>query len=387
MAIFNEWRGYNISKRCEKIERAINLQDVRTADDFPIVINAPCYFGFGDKNRSHAYWADPVVMVKFQEDGFAKHLSLVNDDTVPYFMPWFGTGVLASAFGCKVREAVGNGDDPAAISHSIETVKDIAHLRMPDPEKDGLMPRVLAAIDYARAHSDLPVGLTDMNSPLCTIAQMCGYENLFIWMFEEPEAVHELFDIVTDAFIHWTKVQKNHIGEPLDMSNGLQGIWSPKGVGVWVSDDDIVSMSPDLYEEFVVPRYSRMFQTFGGGSVHFCGNAAHQTENLLKIENIRVVNNSTLLNLEAFGKMAKKLSGKVAIQIQDVAYLDIRDYITRLLSRLDDLRGVMIATFVLDNVFMGEGGSYNEINRNAFDTSNQIVSIVRECVAKKLAVV
>jgi len=43
MDSFNEWRGYNILKRREKIERAVNLLDIWSAEDFPVVINSPCY--------------------------------------------------------------------------------------------------------------------------------------------------------------------------------------------------------------------------------------------------------------------------------------------------------------------------------------------------------
>jgi hypothetical protein len=282
MSDFKTWRGFDIEKRCAKIERAFNLEVVKVPEDFPLVINTPCYFGFGNNPMSKDYWTSPASMVKYQEDGFLKHLSQVDDDTVPYFMPWFGTGVIASSFGCKVKDATGFGDDPGIVSKCIEKVTDIAKLKIPNPYKDGLMPMVLKFIDYARNNSDLPVGLTDMNSPLCTAAQMCGYDKLFIWMYEEPEAVHELFDIIAETFITWVKVQKQHIGEPLDRSNGLQGVWSPKGVGVWVSDDDLVSISPDLYEKFIVPVNSKVFEPFGGGSVHFCGNGIHQIDNLLK---------------------------------------------------------------------------------------------------------
>jgi hypothetical protein len=380
----NEWRGFDVSKKHAKIEKAVNLMPLRSAEDFPIIINAPCYFGFGDRSRTAEYFCDPAIMVKFQEDGYYKHLSRVHDDTVPYFMPWFGTGIVASAFGCPMREAAGHGDDPAVIGGCIEDLKDIARLKIPDPYKDGWMPRVIDTIDYARTHSDLPVGLTDMNSPLSTAAQMCGYDKLFIWMFEEPEAVHELMDKITDAFIQWVKVQKAHIGEPLDASNGLQGIWAPKGVGVWVSDDDIVSMSPDLYEEFVVPRYSRIFETFGGGSVHFCGNAAHQAENLLRIKNMRIINNSTLYDFDAFEKLYRKVSGKVALQIQDVAYEDIDHYITHLFDRMDNLNGVMIASFIIDGYAMVEGGKGKYIERDAIEASKTVVSSVRRYLDKRL---
>jgi uroporphyrinogen-III decarboxylase len=62
--------------------------------------------------------------------------------------------------------------------------------------------------------------------------QICGFENVSCWMYEEPSLVHDLISLITEAFINWVKVQKEYTGEPMDASNGLQGIWSPKGVGV-----------------------------------------------------------------------------------------------------------------------------------------------------------
>lgn len=386
MNSFNTWRGFDIAKRCSKIERAFNLEEVKKPEDFPIVINTPCYFGFGNNPMPKDYWTNPASMVKYQEDGFFKHLSQVDDDTIPYFMPWFGTGVIASSFGCKVKDATGFGDDPGIITNCINSISDIAKLKLPDPNSDGLMLKVLEYIDFARKNSDLPVGLTDMNSPLCTAAQMCGYENLFIWMYEEPAAVHELFDIIAETFINWVKLQKQHIGEPLNRSNGLQGVWSPKGVGVWVSDDDLVSMSPELYENFVVPINSRVFDSFGGGSVHFCGRGTHQIDNLLKTSNIRVVNNSPMGDFKTFGKLVNKVGGKVLVQIQDAAPIDVENYYSMLFNEIDNLKGIMLATFVEDNIGQDNNGGTMSVDWDPIETANRIVKIVRECVSKKLKV-
>jgi len=381
---FSEWRGFDLRKRCEKIKKTFNHEKVTSAEDIPLIINSPAYFGFGNKPVPDNYWNKPECMVNYQAENFERHLSKVNDDTIPYFMPWFGTGVIASAFGCKIKEATGNGDDPAVASTVINKISDIAKLKLPDPYKNGLMPKVLNFIDYARENSDLPVGLTDMNSPLGTVCQMGGYDKIFLWMYDEPSAIHEIFEIVTEAFINWVKVQKQHIGEPLNRSNGLQGVWSPEPVGIWVSDDDLVSIGPELYEEFVVPCYSKIFKEFGGGSVHFCGTGYHQAKNLLKIENIKVVNNSPMWNFDAFGKLIKGLDSKVIIQIQDIAPIDPKEYYKNVFSCIDDLSGVMLATFVCDNLAMVEGGYYKEVDWDIFDTSNRVADAVRETIRKKL---
>lgn len=386
MSVFKEWRGFDIAGRCKKIERAFNLEKVRSPEDFPIIINTPCYFGFGNNPMPADYWTNPASMVRYQEQGFEKHLKLVDDDTVPYFMPWFGTGVLASGFGCKIKDATGFGDDPGVISTCVETVEDIANLRIPDPYKDGLMPKVLDFMDYARMNSDLPVGLTDMNSPLCTAAQLCGYDKLFVWMYEEPEAVRELMDKIVEAFITWVKVQKEHIGEPLNSSNGLQGVWSPEGVGVWVSDDDLVSVSPGLYEEFVVPANSRVFEAFGGGFVHFCGRGIHQIDNLLKTKNIRGINNSPMADFQTFGKLVQGVGGKIGILIQDAAPVDVENYYPSLFEYIKDPRGIMLATFVEDNLGLDMHGNTSHVQRDPIEAANRIVRTIRECVARKLEV-
>ncbi len=378
------WREFDLSARCARIERAFRREEVRSADDFPLVIHTPCYFGFGNRPMPAGYWDSPAVMVRYQEEGFARHLSAVEDDTVPYFMPWFGTGVLASAFGCPVKEATGNGDDPGINGPAVSSLSELARLRAPDPEKDGLMPRVLACIDYARAHSDLPIGLTDMNSPLSTAAQICGYDKLFAWMYDEPNAVHDLMDLITTSFIDWTRLQKQRAGDAIDSSNGLQGVWSPKGVGVWVSDDDLVSIGPDLYEAFAVPANSRVFEAFGGGHLHFCGNGLHQIPNLLRTRNLRAVNNSPMGNFPVFWSLLKGLGGNVTVQIQDAAPIEVETYYTSLFEGIDNLRGLMLATFVEDLLGITMGGATKPVERDPLETAGRIARTIREIIRKRL---
>ncbi len=379
----NEWRGFDLTRRKEKIRRAFECAPLTDADMLPILIGTPCYFGFGNKPRPQ-YWDDPKIMVEFQENAYEQHLSQINDDMVPYFMPWYGTGVLASAFGSKVKPATGNGDDPAIADIVIQQVEDIAKLHLPDPYSSGWMPRVIQCMEYAKVHSDLPIGLTDMNSPLSTAAQLCGYENLFIWMYEEPQAVHDLMAIITEALIQWTKLQKEIAGEPLDSSNGLQGLWSPKS-GIWLSDDDLVTLGPEQYEEFVVPHYSRIFTEFGGGTLHFCGKGLHQADNILKIKNIRAVNNSPMGQYDIFTKFVDKVGrGKLAVIIQDGVPEQIEQYYTRLFENIDDFRGIMFATFLLDDYAVDEVGGLVPTKRDPVKTANEFVKIVRECVRKKL---
>jgi hypothetical protein len=63
MNSFDSWRGFDIKKRKIKIQRTINLEEVSKSEDFPIVINTPCYFGFGNNPVPKDYWTNPASMV------------------------------------------------------------------------------------------------------------------------------------------------------------------------------------------------------------------------------------------------------------------------------------------------------------------------------------
>jgi 5-methyltetrahydrofolate--homocysteine methyltransferase len=213
---------------------------------------------------------------------------------------------------------------------------------------------------------------------------MCGQAQLYQWMYQEPTMVHDLFDLVAEAFIQWVKVQKVHIGEPLQSSNGLQGAHSPF-CGVWESDDDMVLIAPDLYAEFVLPAVSRIFTAFGGGSIHFCGAALQHLDNLRQVENLKVINNSPLGNYAAFGQLRRILGEKVVFQIQDGAPADPETYYATLFAEVEDFRGLMLATFVMDNVGMDAQGGYIPMNWQPIEAANRLANSVRQAVSRRLA--
>jgi hypothetical protein len=377
-------RNESFEAQKKKIENALNLGPVSSAEDVPLIVNTPCYFAFGTNDKPADYFSNSAAMVHYQVAAWTRHLERVRDDAIPYFMPWYGTGVLAAAFGATVRFPERQGEDPAIAGPVIENLGQIAKLRAPDPERTGLMPRVLETIALARSTCDLPVGLSDMNSPLSTVCQLCGYDKLCYWMYDEPQAVHDLFDLVTDAFIAWVKKQKACIGEPLDSSHGLQGTWAPKGVGVWASDDDLVIMNADLYAEFVVPRMKRIYTTFGGGHLHYCGNGLHQLENILSIPGVRAINNSPMGNCDVFSRLYHTIRGKITLQIQDSTPLDPVSYYKRLLSVIDDWRGVMLVSFALDTIGINADGKYESTRWNAQEAANCTVQAIRDIIQKSL---
>jgi len=372
----------DIDRRKEKIRYAFLCRKIETENEFPVIISTPNYFVFGADNRP-GYFENPEAMLAFQTNGCQWHLKHIDDDYVPFFMPWYGTGVLASAFGCKIR-VMNDGGDPAVAGPCFNTKEEAAKIKMPDPNRDGWMPKVLDCIEFARTHSNIPIGPTDLNSPLCTLMQLCGYDKAFLWMYDEPTLIHYLMGTITDAFIDWVKIQKDYIGEPLVSSNGLQGVWSPDGIGVWVSDDDLVSINPELYEEFVVPYYSKIFSEFGGGSLHYCGKGTHQTENFKKIEHLKAINNSPMGQFDVFANLAEKRPKGVVLQIQDSLPDTYDTYFEKLFEKVPNLNGMLLATWVLDHFAATETGGYVKVDWNTEEAANSAVKAVRKAVRNKL---
>ena len=114
------WHGFDLAPRVAKIQRAFNREPVISADQVPILVNTPAYFSFGSGDKPPDYYTDPASMLAYQVNGYESHLKRVNDDYVPYFMPWFGTGVLASAFGAKIRIPDDPSDDPAVLAKPLD---------------------------------------------------------------------------------------------------------------------------------------------------------------------------------------------------------------------------------------------------------------------------
>jgi uroporphyrinogen-III decarboxylase len=152
------------------------------------------------------------------------------------------------------------------------------------------MPRVLNTIRTMRANTDLPVGVTDCQGPLTTALQIISYDKMFYWMYDYPEAIHQLMQTVTDALIDWVRLQKVAGGQETCDDGYVLGTKIPGGLGgVWISDDDATLVGADLYREFVVPYNSQVLQAFGGGAIHYCGCCDQHIDNYLATEGLRAI--------------------------------------------------------------------------------------------------
>lgn len=118
------------------------------------------------------YFTDCQAMLDYQVQKIERHMQNYDDDYIPFLFPWYGTGVIPSALGARILFQPRM--DPAVDGTVISRPEEIGKLSLPDPARDGLMPRVLETIRYFREHSDLPISFTDPQGPFTTALTLAG---------------------------------------------------------------------------------------------------------------------------------------------------------------------------------------------------------------------
>lgn len=344
----------------------------KSTDACPFVVNNANYFLFGERPQEipDDYFTSPASMYQRQVRQFKRHYELVEDHFVPYLMPFFGTGVLCSAFGSTVEFQ--DKMDPASVGFIVKKPEELRKLTKPDCHRDGLMPRVLEFIRYFRENSNIPVGITDCQGPLTTALQIVGYENLFYWMYDYPSLVHEFMELLTESLITWIKVQKQELDEPLDRCAGNQGVYVPQGTGVWLSDDDAILMPPDLYKEFVVPYNDRIMKEFGSGILHFCGAANQQIENFKSMKYLRGINNFSLGDEKSLLELKEQLEGRVVIIACDFTPIDYQGYYRTLFEQRQISRNGLVVQSLFSPITGVKNKKYQLLDREESTTVKEL---------------
>lgn len=343
----------------------------------PAVVMVDCnYWTFGDllEEIPDDHYTNPEAALRYQTEKIERHFNEIpNDAYIPFLHPWYGTGVLASAFGIEL--ICNPKADPAANMSSMKSPEEIDALPVPVVGESGAMKIVTEMLDYFHEHSDLPVAITDCQGPLSTALQVVGYDNYCYWMVDAPEQIHKLMNKVTDALIAWVRFQKERAGQPLEGCNFPLSIKVPDGFGgAWISDDDSVIMSPGLYDEFVRPYNERFLNAFGGGCIHYCGDSTQNIENYLNTDGVKAINNFNMDNIESASAIRKALKEKGIVYMAcDFVPSDVRldDYYAELIEAMGGPEGLIICPYVAPAIEL-DRGSYAPAKRDRMAVAKRV---------------
>jgi len=213
--------------------------------------------------------------------------NLYASDWKPYLKPWHGVGIYADAFGSITDWP---RDDYPWTEPIINDISDVYSLKPTAPGESSLMEKVLETIRYFKEQSNgnILISLTDTQSPFNTASLIVRTDILLMACYDNPDAVHHLLSMITELTIEFTKMQMKEIGSDI----ALPGHIFPAGArqGISISDDNNTMISPDMYDQFILPYMNRISKAFDGIYVHSCGNFTTNLPSWKKLDGLLGVN-------------------------------------------------------------------------------------------------
>lgn len=219
-------------------------------------------------------------------EAMAARSEQLGDDNVPYVKLLTGTQLFAQAFGAPVHAFE---DSPPCALPLVHSAQEADRLDTPGLDTP-CVERVFAMADYVadRVGPDVPIGVPDIQSPFDIAALIWNKEDLFIAMHTDPDAVKRLIGKCNDLLRSFVQEFKRQF--PNCNLCHCPIAWAPPDTGIWLSEDEVGSMSAPMFEEFCLPTLTELSDGFGGIYIHCCATADHQYPGFNRIPNLRGLN-------------------------------------------------------------------------------------------------
>ena len=293
-----------VKQSSERLRKAFKLEEI---DHPPVIEFSAGNLGYTILERV----SDCDKMLRHQLDGISKTMR-GQTDYCPFLEPWFAVPALVEPLGVGIRWF--ENDWPAAERPLItDNPSDVYKLEIPKPFTTPLWKKIKEAIEHFQlcTNGDIPVSVTDPQDPLSMATMIWDTGALMTAMYTDPKEVHYLLDLLTEHFIVYTDAQLKIIEH-----KAFPGHSFPLGIegnGISMSCDNIIMLSPEIFEEYCLPRYAKISEHFNGLYLHSCGNYRHLVSSILKIPRLRGVNyHSSPTEMDPY-EVRPKLNGKVSV--------------------------------------------------------------------------
>lgn len=192
-----------------------------------------------------------------------------RSDIANFLEPWYGIGYIAASFGSSYRWAREQAPDVRARFHSVQEILNADFVPISQTSEGKYILEMIAYF-LDKTKGKIPMSYCDIQSPLNMLTYLVPVTELFIEIYEEPDAVRQAAGIVSGLLIDFLKEQQKLIGDAL-ASPGHGFASSRAFTGVGLSDDTSIMISEDDYQELFQAADERMGAEFGGVAYHSCG--------------------------------------------------------------------------------------------------------------------
>lgn len=219
--------------------------------------------------------------------GALKYSMKFKADVPNFLEPWYGIGIVASAYGNDYIWYEGNAPAMKPIFNSVD---EILNYEPKEISKTPIGKHVLNMIEYflEKTKGKIPISFTDSQSPLNIVNNLIPLDKFFYELLINPEKVKKLLNTLSELSKSFNKEQFKLIGDSTVFpGHGFASSKCWKGLGV--SDDNIVMISPEDYKNIAIPSLEKLGYDFGGIAFHSCGDWTNWINAVLSIKNLKMV--------------------------------------------------------------------------------------------------
>jgi DNA-binding FadR family transcriptional regulator len=142
----------------------------------------------------------------------------------------------------------------------------------------------------AQSRGRYPVGMPIMRGPTDMVGALLGQQEMVLaLMTTDPQVMHRLIERVTRAYLAVIEAQR-HLIPPFygGQALGFYDVWAP-GKAIWFQDDLSSILSPILYRQFFLDSARMILNGHDHTAVHLHPNSFFILDDLLTLENLKVV--------------------------------------------------------------------------------------------------
>ena len=141
---------------------------------------------------------------------------------------------------------------------------------------------------YPKISEFVRVDHPDCQGPMDICELLWGSE-LFTAIYDYPDVLQSLLRIVTDTY----KAYMEKWFSLIPPQDELHAYFGNAHLGtICIRDDSAMNLSPDVFEEFILPYDQELLSHFKGGSIHFCGKGDHFVPFFPDMEGLKAMNMS-----------------------------------------------------------------------------------------------
>jgi len=175
----------------------------------------------------------------------------------------------AEVMGCEISQPEDN--EPFIRKGVINDISEVENYEVCPPDQN---PIVLDLLKKAKQFYEI-TGIKDTimyEGPFTIACFVRGQSNFMLDLIDNPDLCKELIRKINNSAIEWKKYHDDELG-----------IENPEAIGL--VDDSIVNVSPQIFNDMILPELIRWYDSFNFPKRHFhcCGNISNILESLSRL--------------------------------------------------------------------------------------------------------